>query len=76
MFTIRAITLDPVRQPTMSIKIWFVLFWLNLLITVIVMKERIPPPMKVIPIYKPATAYVISSRIKAYANEAKLEKII
>ena len=40
------------------------------------MKERIPPPMKVIPIYKPATAYVISSRIKAYANEAKLEKII
>ncbi len=76
ILTIKAITLEPVRHPTISINTWLVLFWFNFLINLKLIYDRIPPPISVNPIKNAASESRISLVIKAYNSEAEFENKI
>lgn len=59
MFPIKARVLKPVKNPTINIKTWFLLFSLSFLTKVIDKNDKAPPMTKVIPKKNAATSNVI-----------------
>ena len=76
ILTIKARTLEPVRHPTINMSTWLVLFWFNFLTSLKLTYDKIPPPMRVKPIKKPASESSISFVIKASNKEAEFENRI